>query len=299
MSEETLASAPSASPATETAGQLLRKAREASGLHVAALAVAMKVPVKKLEALESDRFAELPDAVFVRALAASVCRTLKVDPAPILSKLPQSAAPKFEADDRGINMPFRSPGLFYDNPFMRLLNKPAVLAVMGLLLAALVVAFWPASRSAPTEEAPPVALEKPAVPADAPAPVPVANPQVVTEANPPTAPVLAPVAEAPAKAASAPAAVVPAPVASSAAVAAVNAVMTFKATSTAWVRVTDSKGVLRLEKTLGAGESASAGGDLPLSVVVGNVGATAVEVRGQPYALDAFNKNNVARFEVK
>jgi hypothetical protein len=35
----------------KTAGALLREAREAQGLHVAALAVAMKVPVKKLEAL--------------------------------------------------------------------------------------------------------------------------------------------------------------------------------------------------------------------------------------------------------
>lgn len=62
-----------------TAGELLRQAREAAGLHVAALAVSMKVPVKKLEALEADRLDLLPDAVFVRALASSVCRTLKID----------------------------------------------------------------------------------------------------------------------------------------------------------------------------------------------------------------------------
>ena len=35
-----------------TAGSILRSAREAAGLHVAALAVAIKIPVKKLEALE-------------------------------------------------------------------------------------------------------------------------------------------------------------------------------------------------------------------------------------------------------
>ena len=43
------------------AGALLRQAREASGLHIAALAVLLKVPVKKLEALESDRLDLLPD----------------------------------------------------------------------------------------------------------------------------------------------------------------------------------------------------------------------------------------------
>ncbi|WP_457306933.1 helix-turn-helix domain-containing protein, partial [Polaromonas sp. P5_E6] len=38
-----------------TAGTLLREAREAAGIHIAALAVSLKVPVKKLEALELDR----------------------------------------------------------------------------------------------------------------------------------------------------------------------------------------------------------------------------------------------------
>ena len=77
-----------------TAGTLLRRAREAAGLHVAALAVSLKVPVRKLEALESDRYDLLPDAVFVRALASSVCRTLKIDPQPVLDRLPQTAAPR-------------------------------------------------------------------------------------------------------------------------------------------------------------------------------------------------------------
>ena len=47
-----------------TAGALLRQAREAAGLHVAALAVALKVPVRKLEALEDNRWDVLPDLVF-------------------------------------------------------------------------------------------------------------------------------------------------------------------------------------------------------------------------------------------
>ena len=73
-----------AGEATPSAGTLLRQAREDSGLHVATLAAALKVPVRKLEALEADRFDLLPDAVFVRALAASVCRNLKLDPAAVL-----------------------------------------------------------------------------------------------------------------------------------------------------------------------------------------------------------------------
>ena len=44
-------------PATETrlsGGAMLRQAREAAGLHIGALAVSLRVPVKKLEALEAD-----------------------------------------------------------------------------------------------------------------------------------------------------------------------------------------------------------------------------------------------------
>ncbi|MDB5966089.1 MAG: hypothetical protein JWQ72_2589, partial [Polaromonas sp.] len=82
---------------TPSAGSLLRRAREAAGLHIAALALALKVPVKKLEALEADRYDELSDAVFVRALAASVCRNLKIDPAPVLQRLPATATPRLAA----------------------------------------------------------------------------------------------------------------------------------------------------------------------------------------------------------
>ena len=62
-------------------GKKLREAREKQGLHIAALAAAIKVSPKKLEMLESDRFDALPDATFTRALAQTVCRALKTDPA--------------------------------------------------------------------------------------------------------------------------------------------------------------------------------------------------------------------------
>ena len=49
--------------------RMLRAARERQGLHIAALAATIKIPQRKLEALEADRFDELPDATFTRALA--------------------------------------------------------------------------------------------------------------------------------------------------------------------------------------------------------------------------------------
>ena len=97
MSELLVASSAADTPGqgmSVTAGALLRDAREAAGLHIAALAVALKVPVAKLEALEADNFSALPDMVFVRALASSVCRTLKIDPQAVLALLPQGEGPE-------------------------------------------------------------------------------------------------------------------------------------------------------------------------------------------------------------
>jgi cytoskeleton protein RodZ len=129
--------------ASKTAGQMMREAREAQGLHVAALAVSLKVPVKKLEALEADRLEELPDAVFVRALASSVCRALKMDAKPVLAKLPGLNTRVLDQADKGMNVAFRTRA---DGPApspLANLNKPVVLAVMVLLLAAIVLMLLP------------------------------------------------------------------------------------------------------------------------------------------------------------
>jgi cytoskeleton protein RodZ len=288
-----------------TAGALLRRAREASGLHIAALAVAMKVPVKKLEALEADRLADLPDAVFVRALAGSMCRALKIDPAPILSRLPQSAMPRLDRDERGINTPFDAPSMQYGNSVLSFISRPAALWVIGLLMAALLVVYFPEVHTASQ------AVIAPSTADSSPPNIPEATHAVTSltatsAAEVAVAPVSSPVMVAPA----------PAPVnaASEAVTVAKNAVMAtepaqlpgssgdllvFKAKSTAWVRVSDSKGAVQFEKTLAAGETATASGVLPLAIVVGNVAATEMLVRGQAFNLEEVAKNNVARFEVK
>ena len=131
-----------------TAGQILKHAREAAGLHVATLAANLKVPVRKLEALEEDRYEELPDAVFVRALASSVCRTLKLDAQSVLQRLPQSVQPRLVLDTEKINAPFRAPS---DGPGPGLLSqvsRPVVLTVAALLVGALVIIFLPYAQSA-------------------------------------------------------------------------------------------------------------------------------------------------------
>lgn len=145
-------------------GQLLRQARESAGIHVAALAVALKVPVRQIEALERGHFDRLPDPTFVRALAGSLCRHLRIDPKPILAQLPQAMteAPRVP---EGINQPFHRPGaqrapLLPWASFLR----PSLLAAVGLLLAALLLLMWPRLYP-PAADAPGPAAPEAAVPA--------------------------------------------------------------------------------------------------------------------------------------
>ena len=72
-----------------SAGGILKAAREKSGMHLAVLSVNLKVSVKQLEALEADQYQQLMEPVFARALAAKICRILKIDADTVLSLMPQ------------------------------------------------------------------------------------------------------------------------------------------------------------------------------------------------------------------
>ncbi|HSH89483.1 MAG TPA: RodZ domain-containing protein [Ramlibacter sp.] len=291
-----------------TAGAMLRQAREAAGLHVAALAVALKVPVRKLEALEEDRYDLMPDNVFVRALASSVCRTLKIDPQPVLERLPQTAAPRLIRDNDGINAPFRAPSDGAPPTWGQQLTRPVYLAVFALLLGAVVILLLPnVQRDAATQgaeksevvtaPAPSSSAEYPVQPQPAPpepvAPTKIAAPAVVAPA---------PAAPAPRVVASAPVQVAPVPipaVAASSASEAASGIVVFRAKGPSWVEVTDAKGNVAIRKVLIAGEEAGATGALPLRVTIGRIDHTDVQVRGKPFDLSRVSKDNVARFEVK
>lgn len=298
-----------------TAGAMLRHAREAAGLHVAALAVSMKIPVKKLEALEADRLDLLLDAVFVRALASSVCRALKIDSGPVLDKLPKNDAPRLNAGDRGINTPFHAPGHSGALSVPAFFAKPGVLVVLSLLIGVVALVFFPDFQSSdrPVETAQsanplpvaPISGELLAPPGvlnavDSPAASPVTQPAAANGSASiplsPTAPstdvLKAPVVAAPVAKADSPSTVVPnsAPA---------SGLVVFKARGSAWVEVIDAKGVVQLRKTLSAGETIGASGVMPLSVVIGRVDALDVEVKGKAFNMAGIAKDNVARFEVK
>jgi len=291
-----------------TAGALLKKAREEAGLHIGTLAVSLKVPVNKLEALESGNLEVLSGAVFVRALASSVCRSLKIDAAPILNLLPQASTVRLHQKGE-LNEPFRGDGrgMSFSSPDSLL--KPSILAVVALLIGAVVLTYWPnlgpimpsltILKESTIEASPPakvmneddVTSPVESLAASSPALRVLPSPKVAT---PPllTPPLLTHPEEAalfsPALAGL-----------STTHVSGPDDVVTFKAIATSWVEVTNDQGLVVLRKTLSAGETTQIDVVTPLRVVVGRADVTEVTVRGKRLELKVLSKDNVARFEVK
>lgn len=324
MSELLVASSAADTPGqgmSVTAGALLRDAREAAGLHIAALAVALKVPVAKLEALEADNFSALPDMVFVRALASSVCRTLKIDPQAVLALLPQGEGPRLSAGDVGLNAPVKGfAGRSSAAPFKGAGSRSFVWAVGLLLIGAALMMFLPRGLDADLS----ALLKQPETTTKIPMPtgnvaqeisVAVGAEQRVPSAAPAPAPAAAAAAaagvgvELPAGESIKPAGIASHPIvlpsveasapSSAPAADAPSGVLAFKARSESWIQVRDAAGALVLQRNLAPNELVSVSGVLPLAVVIGRADATEVFVRGKPYDIGPVSRENVARFEVK
>ncbi|WP_428146491.1 RodZ domain-containing protein [Delftia acidovorans] len=307
-----------------TAGKLLRQAREAAGLSLAGLAAALKVPAPKLEALEADDYAAFQDHVFMRALAQSVCRTLRMDSASVLALLPRTQL-KSLADDRGsINATFKERSFKATGTSLGRENGSRKVAIIVLLLLAAAAAVYFLPKHEGDAEEPqagasdaaalvqpagtvsePVAAQEPVAPAaTTPADLPAASAPASASAPATSAPAAAAVpAPASTTTPAAPAADAPAEgaAATSAATAAQTpgGVLVMKANAQSWVQVKDSSGRVVLQKTLAAGESIGAEGALPLSVIIGNASGTEVRVRGELLEVAKTTRDNVARFEVK
>ena len=142
MTEETISPT---TPST-TAGALLRQYREAQGFKLDVLAQALRVSPAKLNALESDRLDDLPDAMFARALTLAICRQLKTDAAPVLALLPGQDVSRLAAkNERGLDFPLDRPSFLPQSSFVVVarLFTPLRWAAMAILGLALVIGFWP------------------------------------------------------------------------------------------------------------------------------------------------------------
>ncbi|HEY8907190.1 MAG TPA: RodZ domain-containing protein, partial [Rhodoferax sp.] len=282
-----------ASGSSVQAGALLRGAREAQGLHIAALAVALKVPVKKLEALEAGRFEELPDMVFVRSLALSVCRALRIDPASVMTSLPEAHVNQFKISEAGLNTTFKDGAGASHRGLRAQISSPIGLGVLLLIVAIAVILAWPKK---PLSESESVATRDATVPVVATEVQNVQPPLILAGATDVASAVTVPTAILqPSKQEVGDSPVV----AVTPDAAAVSSVLELSGRGESWVDVTDGAGQSRLRKLMQGGEIIRVTGQLPLSVTIGRADMVTVSVRGKPMDLAPLARDNVARFEVK
>lgn len=302
------------------AGELLRRAREAQGLTLDHLASQIKVSSLKLEALEQGRYDSLGDSNFTRALALTVCRTLRIDAAEILADLPAARLHSLNQGKSAINAPFRDhgsvPALFDRghrlNP--RALLAPKWLVPLGLLAAAAIIYAlperleWPAwlgelnseveTQLAGSEDdpaSPPSSMQVAPDPA-----VPVALPELASAVAAASTVASASANESGASTATQPAAVLtspaPSPLPTPSLVAApVKMVLTDQS----WIEVVDATGTKLFSRIARAGETLELQGQAPFRLRIGNASAVQVSFKGQPVPLTDITRNNTARVELK
>ena len=309
-----------------TAGALLKAARLREGQHLATLAATIKVSPAKLEALEQDRYDQLPNATFTRALAQSVCRSLKIDPRPVLALLPHVEAPALEGSTGRLNTPFQDRPARADGAGLAWASKPMFWAGGLLLLAAVGVAMVPPDLA--MRWASPVPADMPASAAVAAKPIiraastvqpeaisgaaslgtasatasasaaPLAPSAAVADRTAPTSaqvtalPASVALATSPPIAASMPSAAGP-----SASVG--QGLLRLAASADSWIEVLDAQGQPVFSRILQRGEMASVNAPPPLRLRVGNAANTTLTFRGQPFDLAPYTRDNVARVELR
>lgn len=277
---ESVASFPSTTP---TAGELLRQARESAGMHLGMLSVSLKVPVRNLIALESDQYAMLSGPVFVRALASSVCRHLKIDSSAILALLPP-ASNRLEPMNPGLETSQRESFVALWRQHVLANQKSLILALAMVILISLVI-WLPTWPIASIQSVLPVTAVTPAI-----------EPFLSSVTLVPSEPAFLPATKID----------VPEPSKETASVTGVPVKqvdqeidLMIKGKSNAWVEVKNNTGALVFNQLVKKGETHHIQSELVLSVVVGNADGVEIQVRGKAFDLEPFNRGAVARFEVK
>lgn len=316
------------------AGELLRRAREAQGLTLDHLASQIKVSSIKLEALEQGRYDSLGDSNFTRALAMTVCRTLRIDATEVMACLPAARLHALSQPKSSINEPFRDrdsvPALFDRGHRLNLktLLTSKWLAPLILLGAAAIIyalpesiewpswsrdlgakveptpspvdedaALQPSSMQVAADQAEQLDSAAAASAASASATSGTASLDVGTDLT------AASVASSSAMAASgvtsaivAPS--IPAPVSATTPVLGIAPVR-IVVNENSWIEVVDGLGVKVFSRIALAGEALELQGQPPFKLRIGNAAAVQLSFKGQPVSLSDFTRNNTARVELK
>jgi len=138
----------------KTIGQILKQARLEKGLSIATVAKRTKGRQDYLEAIEKNKFDQLPSSAFVKGFIQNYAKTVSLDP--------NTAAAVFRRDfdqnqqgkiiPRGVAKPLANPS--------RIWNPRTTTAILAIALV-LIVGFYALSQLLNLQSAPPVNLTSP------------------------------------------------------------------------------------------------------------------------------------------
>ncbi len=313
ISNEGLVTSESTVDTTQSAGQLLKAARLKAGVHLAVLSVTLKIPVRQLEALEADQYLLDQSPVFVRGLASSVCRQLRIDPVPILALLPHGGT---YLEPHGVVRQAHVRPTDFGHLQSSSPRIPArawwAATSMSVMIAALIWLPSPTQWAwlnelavhftTSTPEVRTVTSEPDVQPsisgADA-APLGAVTVVPSVTAVPATSTPGAAVVEASGAVAKTASGVNGAPLPTSSAAGGLSPQLQFTATDTSWIEVRDARQQVIWSGVLKAGEMNRIATPEIVHVVVGRAEVIQVTFKGQILDLKPYTKVNVARFEVK
>lgn len=293
--------APAAVTSAAGPGRMIRAARERAKLSIEELATQTRLTRAVLEALESEDFSTLNEAVYVRGYYRKCAKVLKLSEAELIGAYDKLLGPK--APPMPTKMLLGNSGSTMGSMGRRS-SGPSLPLVLVVALA-IGVGIWFATHDAGRLVAPVVvepAAAPPAAPAAAPGAAPAAGTGLEVQPALPASEFAAPApvlkeatelgtASAVAPAAQAgeaqPSAAVAAPAVSAAAGA---LIMDFRSNS--WVRIEDADGRLLLSGTVHAGDHQVLRGRTPYSLFIGYAPGVTIEFDGKPFDLAPHIRQN-------
>ena len=314
-------------------GGALRQARETQGLSVQEVASKLRLGLKQIDAIEADQFEKLPEPTIVRGFIRNYAKLLKMNPEPLLDAYTVIVPSKMQyemtvkptsnmlvtSSDKPKSSNYIWAGLlallalgawlFYQNYIAKPnLTKPST-SIESASKEALELpeVALPAAERAPAETTtlmPSTELTLPDAAADSAAPVESqavpAGTATLAVTMPATAtPNTAVVSALPITAAPITAVPTTAPATTLAPAPKGLVKLEFIATQETWVNVIDAEGKTVYDKIIFAGSRETIEAMQPLNVVVGNAGATSLNVNGKSIELGPHARNNVARIKLE
>lgn len=301
----------------ESLGEVFLGARIAKQLTQQDVSNSLRFSLKQIDALETNTFSALPDAMITRGFIRNYARLLELDAEPLLAYY-RAHVPDEQPNSLAVQSSMQQVKLTKD-------SKPWLSYILGSILVLLFLVAWffymdymPKLASAPTEKIVAVAggsepsLESTSLTLPEIA-LPAAERQAGIAVNElDTSNINVTVAEVATSSAQANVNFPPdtekdsdlavgqrdLPPSNTVAGLGVKAVsMSFSEQT--WVSMTDKSGQIIFEKMLHAGDTESVEGLPPFNLVIGNAKATKLEFSGKSVDLAAHTKNNVARIRLE